>query len=108
MLTKAEMLRTDIYRVCLFAQAKGVCSRDNSRQKQGVTFGSSLPSSDCNSVLRRYHRVLIDTGEGKWSTQDKAKKKKRFYMEEVHIAERCKNSYKTPIIMITSHVRHCR
>ena len=68
------MLRTDIYRVCLFAQAKGVCSRDNSRQKQGVTFGSSLPSSDCNSVLRRYHRVLIDTGEGKWSTQDKAKK----------------------------------
>lgn len=74
MLTKAEMLRTDIYRVCLFAQAKGVCSRDNSRQKQGVTFGSSLPSSDCNSVLRRYYRVLIDTGEGKWSTQDKAKK----------------------------------
>ena len=36
------------------------------------------------------------------------KKKKRFYMEEVHIPEHCKNRYKTPIIMITSHVRYCR
>lgn len=87
MLTKAEMLRTDIYRVCLFAQAKGVCSRDNSRQKQGVTFGSSLPSSDCNSVLRRYHRVLIDTGEGKWSTQDKAKKKKNVFTWKKYILQ---------------------
>ena len=104
------MLRTDIYHFCLIAQAKRVCSRDNSRQKQGVTFGSRLPSSDCNSVLRRYHRVLIATGEGKWSTQDKAKKKKkRFYVEKVRIPEKTeKNSYKTPIIMITSHVRYCR
>ena len=45
---------------------------------------------------------------GKENGPLKIRQKKRFYMEEVHIAEHCKNSYKTPIIMITSHVRYCR
>ena len=44
---------------------------------------------------------------GKENGPLKIRQKKRFYME-VHIAEHCKNSYKTPIIMITSHVRYCR
>ena len=106
----AEMLLTDINHVCLFAQAKRVCSRDNSRQKRGVTLGSSLPSSDFNSVLRRYHRVLIDTGEGKWSIQDKAKRTfslgKSTYSRTLQ--KKKKTNYRTPIIMITSHNRYCR
>ena len=38
----------------------------------------------------------------------KIRQKETFYMEKVYIPEHYKNSYKTPIIMITSPVRYCR